>query len=124
MPKFVVLLIEDEEMVIDVASMMLNRLGCEVEVSKTGNDAIATMQQNDGKYDFLIVDFNLPDMTAIECLTEIRKTSNTPAILSSGYGSKLTKDECEALVVKAVLNKPFSLSQLESVLETVSNIEQ
>ena len=121
MSNHVVLLIEDEEMVIDVASMMLIRLGCEVEVSKTGSEAIAAMQANSNKFDFMIVDFNLPDMTAIECLTEIRKISKTPAILSSGYGNNLSEEECDALIVKAILSKPFSLSQLEAVLESVSN---
>lgn len=112
-----VLLVEDEEMVIDIASMMLQRLDCTVDVSKTGTEAIEQLKNNQDKYDLLIVDYNLPDMTGVQCLNEIREFSNTPAVLSSGYGNKLSQEECGNLLIKAVLSKPFSLNQLESILD-------
>lgn len=119
MANLTVLLIEDEEMVIDVASMMLQRLGCTVEVSKTGSQAIEQLKNNLDKYDLLIIDYNLPDMTAVECLNEMRGFSKTPAVLSSGFGNKLSKEECDKLLITAVLSKPFSLNQLETILNEV-----
>lgn len=120
MSKCAVLLIEDEEMVIDVACMMLKRLGCEVAVAKTGAEAISTIQKQADAFDFLIVDFNLPDMTAVECLTELRNYSSTPAILSSGSGNQLNKNENESLNIVASLNKPFSLNQLDELINKIT----
>ncbi len=119
MPGRTVLLIEDNEMVIDVASMMLNRLDCEVVVAKTGAEAVITIQNQPDTFDILIVDYNLPDITAVECLTELRNYSNTPAILSSGSGNPISKSKNESLNIVASLNKPFSLTQLEELINKI-----
>jgi len=57
-----ILLMEDEEMVMGVSRLLLERLGYRVLVARTGGEAIRISRTFDGNIDLAILDILSPDM--------------------------------------------------------------
>lgn len=68
-----VLLVEDNEINIYVAKIMLERVGCIVTVAQNGQEAIDTFQgSEDGFFDAILMDVRMPVMDGITATTKIR----------------------------------------------------
>lgn len=66
-----VLLIEDEEKTGEILSQALQSEAIDVEWAKDGTDALGKMEK--GKFDLVILDLKLPELSGDEVLREIRK---------------------------------------------------
>ena len=68
------------------------------------------------KFDLVITDQAMPQMTGAQLVAEIRKTQpHLPVIVATGY-AELPPGTAEDV---QVLNKPFTENQLEAALRTV-----
>ncbi len=81
-----VLIIDDQEELLDVTRLFLERFGeMNVETAKTAQDALTILK--DRTFDALVVDFDLPEISGIEFLKIIRsKGDTTPVIIFTGVG--------------------------------------
>jgi len=80
-----VLYIDDEEALLDVGKLFLERSGdCSVDVAISAPKAIELMGKK--TYDALVSDYQMPEMDGIAFLKHIRETSNIPFILFTGKG--------------------------------------
>ena len=80
------LLVDDEQMIIDVAGAMLTRLGHKIVTAKGGQQAMEIMARTGEDIDLVILDLVMPDMggeKAFDRLRELRP--ELPVIISSGY---------------------------------------
>ena len=59
----VVLLVDDDPLVLDVAASMLEDIGCEVVTTAGGAEALEKLS-GDERIEVLITDINMPDKTA------------------------------------------------------------
>jgi len=111
-----VLLIDDEEMIIETTSEMLEILGFEVQSAYNGNDGLIKLDAY--QPDFLILDCHLPDITPEEIISSIlKKHSNIKIIISSGVRiNDFGNDEMNQAIY-GFLNKPFDLNTLEKILK-------
>lgn len=81
-----VLVVENEQMLRDIAQVALTRMGYKVLVAKDGYDAVAVFQQHRKSIGCVLCDLNMPGMDGWETLSALRRLSpDLPAILSSGY---------------------------------------
>ena len=74
----------------------------------------------DAKYDVIISDIRLPDISAYELLMMLREvTDYVPLVLMTGFGYDRdhTIVKCRREGVQLVLYKPFRLDQLVSHIE-------
>jgi FixJ family two-component response regulator len=117
-----VLVVDDEPVVLEVASEALTMRGLEVTMATTAEEALELL----GKKDFgcLLTDKNLPKMNGIELMREARRLQpHCACILMTGYSS--TESAVEALRLGATdyLTKPFeSLALLaEKVQRAIQN---
>ena len=115
-----ILVIDDDPMICKLASKILIHLGYEPEVAEDGEKALAAIQHSfrEGRsFSAVILDLNLPRMSGIEVMKEIRKLdSNVKIILSSGdplSNSDLAKDW------DGILSKPYGKVAMENVLLNV-----
>ncbi len=65
-----VLLVDDEIINQHVGEMILRRLGLEVDLASSGNEALEKIRER--KYDLVLMDIQMPDMSGIETAEKIR----------------------------------------------------
>ncbi len=125
-PKLVgvrVLVVDESEEVRLDAHRLLERYGCVVETARDG-EAAAGMVRLGGKYDAVISDIRLPDMSGFGLMCKLRELINPlPLILMTGFGwdsgHVIVKARQAGLHPKGILYKPFRLEQLLSTVETI-----
>ena len=115
-----VLLIEDEEQVRNMANIMLTRLGYTVLEAKDGIEALDIFLKHQDEIRCVLSDLTMPRMNGWETLAALRKlSSDIPVILSSGY------DEAHVMAGEhperpnAFLGKPY---QREGLSDTISRV--
>jgi DNA-binding NtrC family response regulator len=70
------------------------------------------------KYDAIVTDIAMPGLTGVELLKKIQEhDSATPVILISGKGSEQDPQALMDLGAFAYVTKPFSLDEIEDVVE-------
>jgi signal transduction histidine kinase/CheY-like chemotaxis protein len=125
-----ILVMDDEEIIRDLAAELLNQLGYEVSLVKDGASAIAVYQQarnSDQPFDAVIMDLTIPGgMGGKESVQRIREIDpNVRAIVSSGYSQDPVMADFRAYGFVGVLLKPYDANdvavQLKSVLTGASN---
>ena len=116
-----ILVVDADESVRSSAHELLDRYHCFIETAHDGAEA-RSMVRNVApeKYDVIISDIRLPDMSGYELLLKLREvTDHVPLVLMTGFGydrdHTIVKARREGL--KFVLFKPFRLDQLVSAIE-------
>ncbi len=108
-----VLLVDDEEMVRDMAAAMLKRLGFFVLEAKDGGEAVELFRQRQGEIRFVLCDLTMPRLNGWETLTALRKLSpDLPVILTSGYDKAQAMAGDHAESPQVFLGKPYRLKEL------------
>jgi two-component system cell cycle sensor histidine kinase/response regulator CckA len=119
-----ILVIDDDEMILSVVDSMLNTLGYNCAVAKDGVEGCGMyIQANaDGNpFAAVLLDATIPNgLAGDEALKFLLQAdSNAPVILFSGYADSDLFKEAEQLGFRAVLAKPFSISEFVSVFNKV-----
>ncbi len=108
-----ILLVDDEELVLDAGSKILERLGYTVLEATDGNKAVEIYQKNKDKIDMVILDMIMPDIGGGEVYDRMKMINpKVRVLLSSGYSLngqayEILKRGCEDFI-----QKPFSLGRL------------
>ncbi len=101
-----VLVVDDEEVVCQLLTSLLEPEGVEVVVALNGEQAIKTLDQ--WRFDLVISDKNLPGATGLEIARAVKdRHPGCPVILMTGYPSLETAQEGLALGVMDYIEKPF-----------------
>ncbi|MEA1969064.1 MAG: PAS domain S-box protein [Thermodesulfobacteriota bacterium] len=122
--KGTILVMDDEQMIQDVAKEMLSRFGHEVLQAKDGEEAITIFRErfhSDHPVDVIIMDLTIPGgMGGKDAIKEILKINpDARAIVSSGYSNDPVMANCRQYGFKEVLGKPFEMSQLKETINSV-----
>lgn len=121
--KYKILVIEDENNISNLLSVLLESNGYKVITASTNKNGQIMLESH--RPDLIILDLGLPDMDGREFLKKLRKDSLTPVIILSARSDE--KDKVEALNMGAndYVTKPFGLEELvarvRSVLRTTSH---
>ena len=119
-----ILFMDDEEMLRDLAQMMLQRLGCEVETVKDGDEAIEAYQKQKDSvepFDAVILDLTIKGgMGGEQTIRELIKIDpGVKAIVCSGYFNDPVITNFEEYGFRGAMAKPYQKADLESVLKKV-----
>ena len=119
-----ILVMDDDDLVRNIAGKVLKYLGYEVNFSKDGEDAIEQFKKarKSGKpFDAVILDLTIPGgmggKDTIEKLREIDK--GIKAIISSGYSEDPLISNYRDYGFSGVVSKPYTAEQLSRVLHDV-----
>lgn len=119
-----VLLIDDEEMILNVGSAMLEQLGYTVVSAESGERGLEILKTGDVVIDLVILDMIMPGMDGGEVFSAIKERWPVlPVILSSGYSLDGQAGEIMDRGARGFLQKPFTLSALSEELQTVLQVE-
>ena len=112
-----VLVVEDSDINCYVYQTMFRFLGVNVEFAETGAIALEKLQQ--GKYDLLVFDMQMPGMSGIEVIRRYYDVTvpeeRAPVAVITGDATADIEHECSQLGVRAFLAKPVSLDNIRDL---------
>lgn len=113
-----VLLVEDEEIVRDMAQAMLTRLGFRVITATDGIEAVKLFKNHSDTIDLVLCDLNMPRMNGWQTVTALRLIRPAlPVVLTSGHDEATIKDGVLFKDTQIILHKPYQKSALKEALE-------
>jgi len=121
-----VLFMDDEQIIRDMATMLLKRFGLTVDCAEDGAEAVAKYQAalaSRSRYDVVIMDLTVPGgMGGLAALGHLRKIDpSVRAVVSSGYSSDPVLANHRAHGFVAVIAKPYEVNELARILREVLN---
>ena len=116
-PTLRVLVVEDERLIRWSITETLGHAGHVVIEAEDGAAAVRSLTNLDEPVDAVVLDYRLPDSNDLGLLAHIRRLSpRSVVILMTAFGTpEITRDALD-LGVYEVLNKPFEMHDLQSVL--------
>lgn len=107
-----VLVVDDEESVRSVASLMLSRAGLQVYTAHDGQQALEMVLADPDRFDLVLLDMTMPRLNGDETLRAMRAVrSDLRIILSSGYNEQESVERV-GRGVTGFLQKPYSPADL------------
>jgi len=115
-----VLFIDDEDMILQVGSQMLNALGYTVLTSASGSQGVEILRDQKTQVDLVILDMIMPDMGGKETFDALRQIDpDIKVLLSSGYSAEGPANEIMKKGCNGFIQKPFNISELSSKISSV-----
>jgi len=117
-----VLLVDDEEIVIDVAVELLKKLGYNVIEAGSGKEAIQLFGEWCDKIDMVILDMIMPDIGGGEVYDRIKEIDpQVKVLLSSGYSIDGQATDILERGCNSFIQKPFNMAVLSNKIREVLN---
>ncbi len=112
-----VLVIDDEEMVRNINSLILRELGFEVIVAENGKIGLEKFKQHKGEICFILLDMIMPVMNGEECFNEIIAINpNVKIVLASGFTGDAEISKMKEKGLSGFLRKPYGKKQLQNII--------
>ncbi len=110
-----ILVVDDEFAVRESLRMILKRY-YEISTASDGEEALKIIKER--KFNLITLDLNMPNLSGMETLREIRKINNeVHIVIITGYGTREEEKEARLLGVKEFISKPFSIDKLMHAIE-------
>ena len=110
-----VLIVDDCEVNRNVASLMLKKLGCHVDLATNGIEAIEALEHH--PYDAILMDIQMPLMDGIEATRIIRQRWNNGPKIIAATAQAICFDACLEAGVDDFLIKPIGIEKLRASIE-------
>lgn len=116
-----VLIIEDDPLVRQFVELVLSQAGYNVSSVATGDLGLRALQQS--KWDLVLLDIQLPDMTGVALLRLLRRYQRTKAtvMMMTAKGDLATVREAMDAGADGYLVKPFTPDALIKRVEAMLN---
>ena len=112
-----VLVVDDDHDVLAVSADMLRQLGYRVTTAASGQEALAALEAQPA---IVVLDHAMPAMTGLEVAAAMRTRGyDGPIILATGYAELTEADQDDLATLQGVLNKPYSIHELETLLARI-----
>ncbi len=116
-----ILIAEDNPVNQVVASRIVQKLGCRVDIAANGVEAVSRWQQT--KYDLILMDGQMPELDGYGATGRIRDLEResggrrTPIIALTAHALPGDKERCLAAGMDDYLSKPLQVDALKRILE-------
>jgi PAS domain S-box-containing protein len=115
-----ILLVDDEEVIIDVGSEILEVLGYKVSVARSGREAIEIYKEKQDEIDMVILDMIMPEMDGGETFNVLKSIDpGVKVILSSGYSADARSTRMMEQGCYGFIQKPYSVNTLSQKVKEV-----
>lgn len=117
-----ILLAEDTPANQRLATAILERNGHSVSIATNGREALTALARE--KFDVVLMDVQMPEMSGIEATEQIRaaeaqKGGHIPIVALTAFAMEGDEERCLAAGMDAYLAKPFQAQQLLAMLKRV-----
>ncbi len=124
-----VLLAEDNEVNQEVATAMLEGLGCRVRVARNGRVAVELLERE--RFDIVLMDCQMPELDGFEATARIReresrsrrgdragsRRARIPIVALTAHAMQGDRERCLSAGMDDHVTKPFSRDELAAVIE-------
>ncbi|MGD9975731.1 MAG: PAS domain S-box protein [Desulfatirhabdiaceae bacterium] len=115
-----ILLVDDEEPIARMMQIMLERLGYNVSTRTSSLDALDAFKANPSKYDLVISDRGMPNMTGDQLSWKlISFRPDIPIIICTGFSEEKDQHYAKSIGVKGFLMKPVGRGDLAEMVRKV-----
>jgi signal transduction histidine kinase/CheY-like chemotaxis protein len=116
-----ILVVDDEEQVRKVFSMMLVKAGYEVLEARDGLEALEIYKKEKDSIDCVLLDFSMPKLDGLEVFKELQKLNKQlPVILTSGFAEKQLGQDLNKAGFASIIQKPVPMNiLLNSIAEVI-----
>lgn len=115
-----ILVVDDEESLVDLVSDTLELYGHKCERFSSSNKALAAFKKNPEKFDLIISDQTMPELTGLDMIKKIREINpKIPAIISTGYSDSINEtiaEEHNILLLKKPVPKEILIKMTNKLL--------
>lgn len=105
-----ILIVEDEEKIARFIELELSHEGYETAKAFNGRDGLEMAES--GHFDLMLLDIMLPEISGLEVLRRIRKTSQMPIILLTARDAVMDKVSGLDMGADDYITKPFAIEEL------------
>jgi len=103
-----VLIVDDNSLITLHLSELLRRNGILPIIANSGNEAVEIFCNSSEKFDFVILDLEMPDLSGYEVIRVLRDIDkNVPVIASTGHVDVVITDELHRYGFTDYINKPI-----------------
>ena len=108
-----ILVVDDHDVIRDVAAEMLESLGYDVHTVADGLEALDYFADKEHDIDLILMDLMMPRIDGRECLRRIRKRNpDVRVVLSTGYGRNNQAQEVLDEGSIGFIQKPYEIHSL------------
>ena len=116
-----VLFVDDEEASTRMMTIMLGKLGYSIQATNSPLQALELFRKNPDRFDLVITDLTMPEMTGIDLADELQSLKpGLPIILMTGYSKDL--ENVKALRkhgIRSFMKKPVKMARISSAIKEV-----
>jgi two-component system, cell cycle sensor histidine kinase and response regulator CckA len=112
--------VDDDDVVLGVGRMMLEKLGFEVVTAADGFEAVSVFKRHSPQWRLVVLDLSMPRMDGEDAFRAIRNIrADIPVLLSSGYTEEHVALRFSEPAPAGFLHKPYRLSALSETIRQV-----
>ena len=114
---------DDDDLVCQTVTMLLQYDGHSVDTAASGAEALAVFEP--GKFDLVFTDFFMPAMDGEKLAAEIKSRSpRQPVVMLTGYPEKFETGGGQLLDIDFLIGKPFEIETLREAITRFSPAQQ
>ena len=120
-----ILLVDDEVQIVLMMKQMLDQLGYRVTARTSSIEALEAFASRPDKFDIVITDQTMPNMTGDELAGEVMGIRNdVPVIICTGFSEKMTEERARKKGIRAFLFKPVIKQDIARAIRQVLDSKQ
>jgi len=115
-----ILLVDDEEAIVKMEKVVLERLGYQVTARTSSFEALELYRADPQRFDLVITDMTMPQMTGIQLARQLKALRpGTKVILCTGFSEQIDGARAKDLGIEGFILKPILKSEIAVVIREV-----
>jgi PAS domain S-box-containing protein len=112
-----ILFVDDESALADLGQQLLGELGYQIETKTSPIEALEAFRANPQKFDLVITDLAMPQMTGLNLARKIMGIRpGMPIILCTGFSEQANEQAASSMGIRAFLLKPLVLRDIAAAV--------
>ena len=115
-----ILFVDDEKNLVEIGEQMLKNLGYSVVGRTSSVEALEYFRKMPRKFDLLITDMAMPNLTGIQLTKEIHRIRpDMKVILCTGFSENINEENFESKGIEAFIMKPIVKKEIAQAVRQV-----
>ncbi len=115
-----ILFVDDEEALVEMGEDILAELGYDVTSRLSSRDALDLFRLDPSRFDLVITDQTMPEMTGVELAKEILAIrTDMPVVMCTGFSHAVDADTAKAAGIRAFAMKPLTKKEIAKTIRKV-----